>query len=81
MNIGRGHVSILFVRSFNFHETRAETSSINRPLKSDYIAGAAIYMLSQPPNISVKALNMVPFGRLPFSPDQLKLIPNSTEVA
>lgn len=33
------------------------------PLESDDIAGAAMYMLSQPLNISVKALDVVPSGK------------------
>lgn len=33
-----------------------------RPLLSESVANAAIYMLSQPPNTSIKALDVVPTG-------------------
>lgn len=36
---------------------------LNRPLESKDIAQAAVYMLSQPLNISVKALDVVPSGK------------------
>lgn len=35
----------------------------SRPLVSDDIAKAAVYMLEQPPNISIKALDVVPTGQ------------------
>ncbi len=37
--------------------------SAHSPLESDDIAGAAMYMLNQPLNISVKALDVVPSGK------------------
>lgn len=37
-----------------------------RPLESDDIARAVIFMLSQPLNVSVKALDVVPSGKVVF---------------
>ena len=34
----------------------------SRPLVSEDIAGAAVYMLKQPLNVSIKALDVVPSG-------------------
>jgi len=37
---------------------------MNRPLHSEDIAKAAIYMLDQPMGVSVKAMDVVPSGQL-----------------
>lgn len=37
--------------------------STHSPLESDDVAGAAMYMLNQPLNISIKALDVVPSGK------------------
>lgn len=38
-------------------------NTVRRPLIADDIAQAALYMLKQPMNISVKAMDVVPSGK------------------
>jgi NADP-dependent 3-hydroxy acid dehydrogenase YdfG len=39
---------------------------VHRPLHPEDIAKAAVYMLSQPVGVSVKAMDVVPSGKVPF---------------
>lgn len=45
-------------------QERVLTTFFNRPLQAADVAQAAVYMLSQPDRISVKALDIVPTGTL-----------------
>lgn len=38
---------------------------VDRPLIAGDVAEAAVYMLNQPPNVSIKALDVVPSGECP----------------
>lgn len=40
----------------------ANRPRLQRPLVSDQVAQAAVFMLSQPLNVSIKALDVVPSG-------------------